>query len=251
MKTFQLVSDLHLEFLSGDELPILERHADNLILAGDIGYPTRGSFVKFMNQVCVQFERVFYVPGNHEYYCGLPKSAVDDLLRRQSEEIGFHLLNNSSFDLGGLTIIGSTMWTETSPKNSFILHRYIRDYRKIKFDDTRLVTPAMTGSWHKEAVDFLRAQFKIPGDKLVITHHLPSLELIHERYRGSPVNCGFASSLDDMFEGSGVKVWCAGHTHSQIVKKLGSIQFYVNPVGYPGENPDPDTSFHFAMGGDV
>jgi len=252
--SFQLISDLHLEFCK--ELPILEKKADNLILAGDVGYPTHENFTNLMKVVCEQFDKVFYVPGNHEYYCSLPKEEVDELLLQQSKDIGFILLNNSTYKLSkefgtnsadDLTVIGTTLWTRTTPSNSFLLKSYMNDYRKIKIDKETLITPEITGKWHEEAVLFLYKEFSVPGDKLVITHHLPSMELIHEKYQGHPINCGFASSLDIMFKGSGVKVWCAGHTHSQISKKIGDIQFYINPVGYPGENPEADTSFNFTV----
>ena len=245
-KTFQLVSDLHIEF--SKEPPILERRADNLILAGDVGYPNQESFVKFMTDVSERFDRVFYVPGNHEYYCALTKTEVDDLLLQQSRDIGFVLLNNSTYNFDNeLTIIGTTLWTKTTPRNSQLLAAYMNDYRKINIVKNHLITPDDTGTWHEEAVQFLYKQFSVPGDKLVITHHLPSMELIHKKYQGHPINCGFASSLDIMFEGSGVKVWCAGHTHSQIIRKIGDIQFYVNPVGYPGENSKVDTTFNFTV----
>lgn len=244
--SFQLVSDLHLEFSTSN--PIVERQADNLILAGDIGYPNQEKFVGFLKDMCKMFDKVFYITGNHEYYCGLSKNKVDELLEKLSKDIGFIYLKNSTYKLNDrLTIIGCTLWTKTTPKNKFILETSINDYRKILSDDGKRITAEDTGRWHEESVAFLFKEFSKPGDKLVITHHLPSMQLIHEKYQGHPVNCAFASSLDIMFKGSGVKVWCAGHTHSKIVKKMDDIHFYVNPYGYPGENPDASTSFTFTV----
>jgi predicted phosphodiesterase len=242
MATFQLVSDLHLEFK--DSRPTIERNAENLILAGDVGYPTEDRFVTFMGEMCRKFDRVLYVTGNHEYYCGLPKSEVDDLLTELSRDLGFVFLNNSSLYLADdrLTVIGSTLWTETTPKNAFVLEHFTNDYRKILKTEGRRITSLDTGAWHEEAVRFLSREFSTPGDKLVITHHLPSLELIPERYRSHPAKCAFATSLDSMFPGSGVKVWCAGHTHTPLAKEISGIRFYVNPLGYPGENEALDTS---------
>ena len=245
---FQLVSDLHLEFQNSN--PVIERKAENLILAGDVGYPTHEKFVNFMYDLCSKFERVFYVAGNHEYYCGLPKSEVDALLTKLSKELGFIFLNNTTYRFpdNGLTVVGTTLWTRTTPRNAFILESCINDYRKIlKGEDKERITSKDTGEWHEEAVQFLFKEFSIPGEKLVITHHLPSMELIHEKYQGHPANCAFASSLEPMFKGSGVKVWCAGHTHAPISKTISGIQFFVNPVGYPGENKEPNTSFTFTI----
>lgn len=244
--SFQLTSDLHLEF--DTSMPVVERKADNLILAGDIGYPTHERFVIFMKTMCQQFDKVFYIAGNHEYYCGLPKSKVDTLLDELSKEIGFVYLNDSVYNFNDtLTIIGSTLWTKATPQNTFILETYINDYRKIILDDGNRITPKDTGRWHEEAVAFLFKEFAKPGDKLVITHHLPSKELVHAKYQGHPATCAFASSLDYMFSGSGVKVWCAGHTHSPVIKMISNIQFYVNPYGYHGENKDANTSLTFII----
>jgi len=244
--SFQLVSDLHLEFSASN--PVVEKHADNLILAGDIGYPTQKKFIDFLTDMCKMFDKVFYIAGNHEYYCGLTKPEVDELLTALSNDLGFVFLNNSTYKFSDtLTIIGTTLWTKTTARNSTILESCINDYRKILNADSKLISSSDTGQWHDEAVQFLFREFSKPGDKLVITHHLPSMELIHDKYKGNPINCAFASSLDIMFKGSGVKVWCAGHTHSRIEKKISDIQFYVNPHGYPGENPAPDTSFTFTI----
>jgi predicted MPP superfamily phosphohydrolase len=64
-----LVSDLHLDFGTGPELP----GGQVLILAGDIceyrsfkqGLP---SVVNFFKNECSKYEQVFMVMGNHEHY---------------------------------------------------------------------------------------------------------------------------------------------------------------------------------------
>ena len=72
---FQYVSDLHLEMKGNacylQDNPI-EPAADVLILGGDItnlSYaPTWKLEKDFFKQLSRQFEQVYWIPGNHEYY---------------------------------------------------------------------------------------------------------------------------------------------------------------------------------------
>lgn len=75
----RLISDLHLEFYTREELmgglvskmlPPMESDSENiLILAGDMcTLKKKDSFEYFLDIVCNRFKYVMYVYGNHEYY---------------------------------------------------------------------------------------------------------------------------------------------------------------------------------------
>lgn len=70
---------------------------------------------------------------------------------------------------------------------------------------------------------------------VVITHHLPSRRLIHDRFKGFD-NSGFCSSLLDHVELRNMKLWVCGHTHEYVSDTIcdGRI-IYANPIGYPNE----------------
>src|SRR5688572_28243834 len=64
----QIVSDIHLEFRSKANMPIIKRHAENLALLGDIGKPFCTSYASFIGEQAETFDHIFVVMGNHEYY---------------------------------------------------------------------------------------------------------------------------------------------------------------------------------------
>jgi len=68
MYRFQYVSDLHLEFRK--KVLRIPPVAPFLLLAGDIGYPCRSLYREFLRYAAHDFEKVFLVAGNHEFYQG-------------------------------------------------------------------------------------------------------------------------------------------------------------------------------------
>lgn len=241
---FQLLSDVHLEYLK--EAPKVPVNADYLILAGDIGYPTSDIFYSFMRQTVMDFKRVFYVPGNHEYYekeCS--KREVDEIIDELADEIGFINLNMKKYELGDLTLLGATLWTETNTHNYNLLSMFMNDYKRIRNEYNSIITPWDTGRWHYESVTYIQRELEHPGKKIVVTHHLPSERYIHPGYKDCPINCGFYSNLDYLFNDD-ILAWCSGHTHCKVNDYIGRTKICVNPLGYPGENKDlVDLSFSF------
>lgn len=67
----QLLSDLHLEIERGLS-PLytynFKPSALNLALLGDIGWTRDDRLFEWINLQLTRFERVFFVPGNHEPY---------------------------------------------------------------------------------------------------------------------------------------------------------------------------------------
>jgi len=78
--TFQLISDVHLEFRGEDYFPPIEPVAPILLLCGDIGYPKRTNYRNFLYKCADMWPYVLLVAGNHEFYSDEYKS-VKQLLR--------------------------------------------------------------------------------------------------------------------------------------------------------------------------
>lgn len=247
---FQLLSDIHLEFYK-EEVPNITPQAPYLILAGDIGYPTMNNFSDFMKQVVGKFDKVFYIPGNHEYYCtrkseGMTKDDVDKLINELESKIGFINLHNKTYMLEEVKLIGCTLWTECTAENYKLLSSTMNDYKWIRKTETDYISPWDTGSWHYSSKRFLENVLVGDVKKIVITHHLPSDKFIHPKYLNSPVSCGFYTNLERLFNPS-ILAWCSGHTHVKVQKQFNNTQLLVNPVGYPGEIKDPDWEFCFEV----
>ena len=75
--SIHLLSDLHLEIDRGGgpdyETFRITPKSDILALLGDIGTLNEDRLFRFLRQQTLQFSRVLYVPGNHEFYHQLRK----------------------------------------------------------------------------------------------------------------------------------------------------------------------------------
>ena len=85
----QFMSDLHINNYNGmfEVIP----SAPNLALIGDICDAYNPKLYKFLTSVAGQFERVFYTPGNHEYY-GNYLENTDIYLSEMCKEVGIEFL---------------------------------------------------------------------------------------------------------------------------------------------------------------
>ena len=64
--SIQIFSDIHIELW--DKLPIIPIKAKYLFLAGDICQLNHLLFYPFLSFCSKNWEKVFYIPGNHEFY---------------------------------------------------------------------------------------------------------------------------------------------------------------------------------------
>lgn len=230
---FQLVSDIHLEMGKPYYIPV---KAPYLLLAGDIGYPESKAYKEFMEYISKKFEKVFFIAGNHEFYCNkkkiTPNGVQSDLEDKISsmEEISkkisnVHFLNNSYYDLEDIRIVGSTLWSDIDPDAPSI-----NDQHQLVGIDTVKI--------HKESVEYLEKVINESDRKvLVMTHHLPSYEMVMEKYRGNfwkKYNTHFYSNVDHLFK-KPVCAWVCGHSHGFLKKEINGIPCYMNAFGYPTE----------------
>jgi DNA repair exonuclease SbcCD nuclease subunit len=249
MFTFQYFSDIHSEFYKSypgkiRSLPITPS-APYLLLAGDVGDPFSDVYAELLHIVSGKFKHVFLISGNHEYYMyrstaklGMNIADVATLMSMVDSQIRdvCHRFDNVTFLQNEVyhvpdtntTIFGSTFWSDIRPEEKRYIETYMNDYNKIPG-----FTSAISVQKYKEACSYLQdALEKHPSrDFIVISHHLPSYALIHTKYKHSGMNSAFASEIE-LANHPRIKAWVAGHTHSPM--QLG--KFYVNPIGYPGEN---------------
>jgi predicted phosphodiesterase len=239
----QILSDLHLEFLSPRQTQALlsqvQPRGDVLVLAGDIG-DMGDSHQAFLRSMSALFPKVFVVAGNHEYY-GSDMTGRDQQLGTFCSDLGnVSFLGSRTEDYGGFRWVGTTLWSHVDPGN----HRTINDTRLIKG-----MTIPRYNQLHQEAVAFLAQALTDPHPTIVITHHLPSMELVHPRYQTAehlPYNQWFASSsLDRVLENAThhVPLWIYGHTHTFSDRVLHQTRMVCNPYGYEQENDHPDLNY--------
>ncbi|QKF94538.1 metallophosphoesterase [Fadolivirus algeromassiliense] len=247
----QFTSDNHLEFYDDniDYKTWLTPCAPYLAVLGDLGYPSMTNFRKFFEQVSQVYEKVFYVSGNHEYYiCKNRQLQTLEQVDKEIQEIcdsflNVYYLNNKEHHLtDNIVILGTTLWSFI-PANKKELMRYqINDYVYIYTTIDNIVakiTPSNTTNAHVKNVIWLSRKIEEYKDKqiIILSHHLPSFQLIHKDYQGNDMNCAFASDLDYLMNRhKHIKYWLCGHTHRNVYSKINECQCMTNPSGYKSDN---------------
>jgi predicted phosphodiesterase len=197
MFRLQYISDIHLERMTGRPMfnRIVRPVAGTLALAGDIGYPSKALYPKFIEYCKENWDDVIVVPGNHEFDEGYDKNMT---LMRQicSQWQNVHFLHNESV--------------------------YLR-HERVNFCGTTLWSPKTAHAAHKEAVSWLDSALYsatiLQANTVVVTHHMPTKRLSHARYANYKNVENYSSNLDDMICWP-VRAWVSGHSHHQKEVRL-------------------------------
>lgn len=246
---FQLISDLHLEFYKRFELvPHIEKHASNLIVAGDLGKPFSPIFKEWINWASSKWDNVYYVAGNHEYYNHRKHYDKINLELESIDIPNFHFLNRRIIQINdNLAIAGCTLWSHiTNPTIQFRMNDYnkIRKKIKIPFKDRILeqvhtIDKNVTNNFHKEDKEWIiNNVLPLKCDVIMITHHAPLYDgIAPSGYEGSVINQAYGTNMTDIIEGSPIKYWCYGHCHCkrEFILNNGNTKVISNAYGYPDE----------------
>lgn len=239
----QILSDLHFEFWvkREEEIPwTISPETDLVVLAGDLFSASSRSRDKFKEWVLRWDKEFLMVAGNHEFYHG---SFDYHKLRKSLEDLGprFHFLENETWESASHKTIffGATLWSNISPVDEAFVQGAMNDYWMIEG-----LTPAISSKAHEKTVNCIDAFIKRPHQegykKVIVTHHLPSLQSTPPRFVGSRLNCAFSSELDYMLHfqdenSDPVLAWIHGHTHDSADYFIGPTRVLANPYGYPRE----------------
>lgn len=208
-----------------------------LLLAGNIIPLNRIDMAKdFFDFVSDNYEQVFWIAGNHEYYGFDIAEKGGSFMEKIRKNVT--LLNNDTIECGGVKLIFTTLWSKISSANRWYIQNRLNDFRRIK-NDGMAFTPDHYNELHKECLAFLKEEFyKNKYDKtIVITHHVPTLLNYPDEYKGDVLNNAFAVELFDLIEKSGIDYWIYGHHHSNIPAfKIGKTTMLTNQIGYAHAN---------------
>jgi Icc-related predicted phosphoesterase len=233
-----VVSDLHLEVWPEPvlQLPVL---GDVLILAGDIvrlAYIDRLRYVAF-NYIANHLP-VLFVPGNHEFWYAQRDVALS-AYKWYCRQNGIEFLHNRAVVIGGVQFCGTTLWTNyqlmpLSLEKAMILAATLFEHGCIRKYGDKIWMPADARKAHTHAMQFLhRAVPQHQGTNVVITHHAPSRQSVHSRYKYDNLNVAFASHLPKTFEKLKPALWIHGHMHNGFDYYEDSTRVICNPRGYP------------------
>lgn len=227
-----ILSDLHLEFASFIPLP---EEVDVVILAGDICKKDLGIY---WARETWPYTEIIYIAGNHEFY-NSERNAVLNLLRAAAEDTGVHFLDDGEIVINGVRFLGTTLWTD------FLLFGLTRqevcmdagihglnDFSLIN-EGACLFTPKDAIRLCNTSIRWLKSKlldYTYDGKTVVITHHLPSMLSVAERYKNDLLSACFASNLDELLGHS--QLWVHGHTHDSFDYIANGTRVICNPRGY-------------------
>lgn len=250
----QYASDLHLEILGSVPFPsLLKPIAPVLALAGDIANPMTPDYHNFLKYCSSNWDHVVVVAGNHEFYnkkpankwrYSAPSMVAERLQACRDVAATFpnvHFLERERVDISGVAFLGCTLWTDLSdPAAAAEAENRMNDYHLIATEGSQPLRAVDVAGWHARDRAWLDREIAIAAEEeqpvVVLTHHLPSFDLIAAKYaRAGLLNRAFASDCRSLIR-LPVRAWIAGHTHTAATRIWQSeIQGLVNPRGYPGE----------------
>ena len=213
---------------------------DILILAGDIvPFTDMIRHQDFFDYVSVNFEAVYWIPGNHEYYYSdaYNKNGYTEAIRSN-----VFLVHNQSVILKNTKFIFSTLWSVISPDYELSIRKSLSDFHVISYH-YKPFTPQNYNQLHNKSLKFLTASLKQKKElpTIVVTHHMPTFYHYPEKYKGSVLNEAFAVELFDLIEQSNVDYWIYGHTHGNVPDfTIGKTHLLTNQLGYVRHNEHDD-----------
>ncbi len=234
----QYCSDLHLEFPENEKFliknPIVPK-AKVLLLAGDIvPFKMMDKFNWFWDKISGDFEQIFLVPGNHEYYHGNLKTYNGCLNKNIRHNIT--LVNNYSVFLNGVNLVFSTLWSHIKPENQWIIERRLNDFHLIRNGEYVFTTESYN-LLHKQSLEFIIEELKKRNKTVVCSHHVPTLLHYPEIYKGDILNDAFATELFSLIEEYQPAAWIFGHHHWNCNSFLiGNTKMLTNQLGYVRNN---------------
>lgn len=231
MLRLQLMSDLHLEFHADSGrsfVDAIQPAADTLVLAGDI-VPLKwySQIEPLYKTICSKFKTVVMVPGNHEYYGSsyYEGNMVLDALLQAIPNLRV-LEPGVVLRIGDHRIVGATMWF----KDDYLNAMYKDGMND--FDQIQEFVPwvyQQNNAWQQFMSTGMRK-----GD-IVVTHHLPSYQLVAPKFVGNGLNRFFVSECDKYIHEVEPALWLFGHTHSPCDRMVGNTRCVANPFGYVRE----------------
>jgi len=246
MTRIKCVSDLHLEACEhGHGVPDLGT-GDVLILGGDIlcarhfkkDGPLHKVYDDFLQKCVKNFDEVLYINGNHEFYGYNVEGTFDVLAEHLPKEI--HYLENDYVKIKDTIFLGCTLWTDFRNENALEMMeaaQCMNDYKVIRIGSNyRKMNPEDTLKFHKKSKLFLQQKLEEFKDTKtwVLTHHAPSYQSVHPKYRTAGIaNGAYASNLEDLIlDNPQIKYWSHGHTHESFRYSINECEIICNPRGY-------------------
>ena len=232
----QYASDLHLEF--GSKVPfVISPEADALAFVGDI-HTKPMSLRKFFHRLRRQGCKIpiFYVFGNHEIYGHEFKAIKDEYVNCLMDVVT--ILDNATGYVGDVRILGTTLYSDlNNPLDAICAAEVVTDFRVVRYED-HMITPVDWSREHAHSLGFLERELaKEYHPTVVLTHFVPSMQLVQPEFKHSRSNAAFHTELYWLMEKYKPEVWIYGHNHEPHRDMcICDTHVLCNQWGYPHEN---------------
>ena len=244
----QYMSDLHMEFAENsryikyNEFPVT---GDVLVLAGDTFYlnNTVAPLSRFWKWASASFRQVLIVPGNHDYY------GLYDIMARGmqwewkfKENVGCY--QNRIVRIDDTDFILSTLWSNIPPAEEYAVSHGLNDFYQTKYKG-KLLQVNEYNQLHRFCFEFIKKSVaESAAEKIVVvSHHLPTRQVVAPQHQDSPINSAFATELGDFIANSRIDVWIYGHSHTNIDAVIGNTRIVSNQLGYTFQNEHLSNGF--------
>lgn len=237
--SIDLISDTHLEFFVDSKQSIhmldsIKPQSDVLVIAGDFCQVNHQEYLTFLRTICNKYKNVVYVFGNHEWYeyqfdHGQTQKKIKQLVERSN----LHILEKESVVLSvngeETEFVGASGFFPDS-KNARSNMSMLNDFRWIDNYD-----PYSSNLSTRVFFENSLLLPKTTKNRVVVTHHLPSMASTPTRFIADPTNCYYNSGLLQL--DYQIDYWLHGHTHDQFdyyqdLDDGRKCRVVCNPTGY-------------------
>lgn len=249
----QIYSDLHLENFNG--IPLLTPRCKYLFLTGDIGKIKNNNFKLFFDYVSSNWEKVFYILGNHEYYYPkhdykTTKELYNDFFKDYSNVFLLDKTKvvledeetNESYD-----ILGCTLWSKTNE----LITNYVNCFTQIKEKNEKgwnvYLSCDTYNNWNKEDTEWLKKNYNNENNTIILTHYPTSqYNTSSPIYNNQNPELKALFANDILFVPKNKKLICiSGHTHYSYDFTTKNTRYISNQMGYKEELINSSTNFNF------
>jgi predicted phosphodiesterase len=261
MSSFDLISDLHLDFwirpswnplFSSQEMHRLLTAivpavpSDVLVIAGDLGHLNRQNTI-FVRKLAQVYRHVVIVLGNHDYYLQTAAQRSKYMYRseRRAAELRASLgripnvsvLDGDCVTVDGVTYGGCMMWYDFQYTIQILNGHYARiyEYWKHHSNDARFILGP--DGWLDELVRGEKRKLSrvVERADVIVTHVAPDWSRVPEGKELEQTS-GFYyfDGKPYMVQAAG-KLWCYGHVHRRDDYVKNGCRFVNGALGYPAE----------------
>ncbi|OOY26435.1 hypothetical protein BMI90_17685 [Thioclava sp. L04-15] len=242
-----IVADLHLDMWAEAGRDALARldfsDVGLMIIAGDLTNKPKVRWRRALEVIGqrIDLERVYVVPGNHDYYHHALDG--DDRLEQIARDAGANFAQKREIILRSKRYLCCTLWTDfqtgtgTLESRDMEARERMNDYRYIRVASAgyRKARPADTIARHRDHLSWLRSKLaeRFDGETAVVTHHAP---IVGALPAGQTLSWCYASDLKDLILECQPDEWLFGHTHHPAEIMVGTTRVANVSVGYPWQN---------------